>query len=338
MLDDRKARILRILVEEHIRTGQPVGSGTIGSLGNLGVSSATIRTELVALETAGYVVQPYTSSGRVPTAQAYRYYVDGLMRPRETPRASVRVAEFFASVQTELGRLLKATSGLLSEVTSYPSVVTGPSPVKEVVRAVHLLPATSDAVLMVVIMVTGRVSQSILHLAESVDDLDIQEAQRQLRKGLCGHTFTEAVDPEAPAGGLTPGARTLLAKADEAMATFSSSQQEIYLGPASYLAAWGELSKAHEILRLLEREAALLEMLAHLPTGTEVRIGNELGIRSAEDISLVTTTYGEASSGAGSRIGVLGPMRMDYGRTVSVLEEIGGGLEESLGDPQEHGG
>lgn len=334
MLDGRRARILRTMIEEHIRTGGPVSSRAILEAGNLAVSSATIRTELVALEAAGYAFQPHTSAGRIPTPHAYRYYVDSLMRPRETPVASARVAEFFASVQTELGRLLKATSALLSEITHFPSVVTGPSMANEVIRAVHLVRTTADTVLIVVVTLAGRVSQSLLHLPEPVDGSDVQEAETLIRRFQVGTSMSESLDLEAMSLANPPeGVASIVEQAAAAFENTGAADHELYLGSASYLtAAWGELSKVQGVLDVLEREAPLLEVLGHLPAGTEVRIGSELGIDTATDISLVTTTYGEESSGPGGRLGVLGPMRMDYGRTIRVLEEIGVGLDESLGE------
>ncbi len=334
MLDGRRARILRIMIEEHIRTGGPVSSRAILEAGNLGVSSATIRTEMVALQAAGYAFQPHTSAGRVPTPHAYRYYVDSLMRPRETPVASARVAEFFASVQTELGRLLKATSALLSEITHFPSVVTGPSIANEVVRAVHLVRTTADTVLIVVVTMAGRVSQTLLQLPEPVSGSEVREAEGLIRSLQVGASMSESLDPEAISlANPTEGAASILRHAAAAFENTGAPDHELYMGSASHLtAAWGELSKVQGVLDVLEREASLLEVLGHLPAGTEVRIGSELGIDSATDISLVTTTYGEESSGPGGRLGVLGPMRMDYGRTIRVLEEIGVGLDESLGE------
>ena len=334
MLDGRRARILRTMVEEHIRTGGPVSSRAILEAGNLPVSSATIRTELVALQAAGYAFQPHTSAGRVPTPQAYRYYVDSLMRPREAPVASARVAEFFASVQTELGRLLKATSALLSEITHFPSVVTGPSMANEVIRGVHLVHTTADTVLMVLVTLAGRVSQTLLQLPEPVGGSEVREAETLIRRFQVGTPLSESFDLESMSlTKPTEGAASILQQAAAAFENTTAPDHELYMGSAPHLtAAWGELSKVQGVLDVLEREASLLEVLGHLPAGTEVRIGSELGIDSATDISLVTTTYGEESSGPGGRLGVLGPMRMDYGRTIRVLEDIGVGLDESLGE------
>lgn len=336
MLDDRKARILRILVEEHVQTGEPVSSRAILMHGHLGVSAATVRSELASLEAEGYAIQPHTSAGRIPTAHAYRYYVDQLLRPSAFPNASARVAEFFASVHNELGRLLKATSSLLSEITHYPSVVTGPGLSKETIRAIHLVQIRADAVVMVMVTQGGRVSKSLLTLPHPVSALDVEDAEHALRRHQIGLNVSKGIDQDRLPGETHGGAETIIWHASEALERAGSTNRELYVGPASYLTdAWGEISKVRGVLEVLEREAALFEVLAHIPEGTEVRIGRELGIDSPSDISLVSTSYGAERGGPHGRIGVLGPMRMDYGRAISVVEEISGGLGENLGSAEE---
>lgn len=333
MLDERKARILRILVEEHIRTGEPVSSRAVLESSSLTVSAATVRNELSALEAEGLVMQPHTSAGRVPTARAYRYYVDQLLRPIHSPAASARVAEFFSSIHIELGRLLKATSTLLSEITNYPSVVTGPGLSGEVVRAVHLVQTGAYMVLMVVVTQAGRVSQSLLALPSPVGPFDVEEAEGLLRR-QAGCAMSAGFDPDALLSDeVSEGVRSILWQALESLAKAAAADRELFVGPASCLTdAWGEISKVRGVLEILEREAALLELMAHLPEGTEVRIGRELGIDSPADISLVSTSYGGEGGEPSGRIGVLGPMRMDYGKAISAVEEIRGGLDESLGE------
>ena len=333
MLDQRKAYVLRVLVEEHIRTGEPVSSRAILQHGRLKVSAATVRNDLVALEADGYAVQPHTSAGRVPTAKAYRYFVDEFLEPIKLPRTSARVASFFASVHTELGRLLRATSSLLTEITHYPSVVTGPGLASELVRAIHLVPTRPDAVVMVVVTQAGRVSQSLLELPGSVDPLEVEDAESILRRYQAGRTMSQGIDLDVLSPTELVGrVGTIVWAASEALKKAVITDRELYLGPTSSLPdTWGEISTVRRVLEVLEREAALLEVLMHLPEGTEVRIGRELGLDSSVDISLVSTSYGGDKDEPGGRIGVLGPMRMDYGRTISVVEEIKGRLDQSLG-------
>ena len=319
-----------------MRTGEPVSSRAILEHGHLGVSAATVRNELAILEAEGYAVQPHTSAGRIPTAHAYRYYVDQLIRPIPFPNASARVSEFFASVHSELGRLLKATSALLSEITHYPSVVTGPGVSKETVRAIHLVQIRTDAAVMVVVTQGGRVSKSLLTFPNAIGPADVEDAELLLRRYHIGRSLSQGIEgDQLPPGEIGSGAQSIIREASEALKRAGSTDRELYVGPATYLTdAWGEISKVRGVLDVLQREAALFEVMARLPEGTEVRIGRELGIDSTTDISLVSTSYGAEDGGPQGRIGVLGPMRMDYGRTISVVEEIGGGLAESLGSAE----
>ena len=353
MLDERKTEILRILVEEHIRTGGPVSSRAIREAGGLTVSAATVRSELAVLEAEGYAVQPHTSAGRVPTSRAYRCYVDALGHPADRPdaAAATRVAEFFGSVHSELGRLLKATTALLSEITRYPAVVTAPGLGVEIIKAAHLVQTAPSAVLLVVVTRSGRVSQAILNLAVSADPREVEEAERIIRRRLAdapvgafpAEADAAASSPETPPDRFTEtsGAEIgegenqavadMVRAASEALMSIADQDRQLFVGPASYLAdAWGDMAKVRGVLEVLEREAALLEALSRMPDGTSVRIGGELGLEAPADISLVSTSYGADEGDPAGRVGVIGPMRMDYGRTISAVEQVGENLDESL--------
>lgn len=346
-MDERKAEILRLLVSEHIRTGEPVSSRAILEAGGLSVSAATVRNELAVLEAEGYAVQPHTSAGRVPTSRAYRCYVDALGRPAHAAAdpSDTRVSEFFGSVHSELGRLLKATTALLSEITRFPALVTDPGLGAEVVKAVHLVQTAARAVLLVVVTRSGRVTQTILNLAVSADPREVEEAERIVRHRLVDSPVG-VFRPEADPGPAPDASESLLietgegenqAVADvtravsEALMRMAEEDRRLYVGPASYLTdAWGDISKVRGVLEVLEREAALLEALSLMPDGTSVRIGGELGLEAPADISLVSTSYGTEEGDGGGRVGVIGPMRMDYGRTISAVEQVGENLDESL--------
>lgn len=349
-MDERKAEILRILVSEHIRTGEPVSSRAILEAGGLSVSAATVRNELSVLEAEGYAVQPHTSAGRVPTSRAYRRYVDALGGSVRAPddASAVRVSEFFGSVHSELGRLLKATTALLSEITRYPALVTDPGLGTEVVKAVHLVQTSARAVLLVVVARSGRVTQTVLNLAVSADPREVEEAERIVRNRLVDspaevfRTEADSGPSEAPAApaesllletgeGENQAVAELVRAVCEAAARAGEEDRRLYVGPTSYMTdAWGDISKVRGVLEVLEREAALLEALSLMPDGTSVRIGGELGLEGPADISLVSTSYGGEEGDAGGRVGVIGPMRMDYGRTISAVEQVGENLDESL--------
>ncbi len=192
MLDERKAAVLIALIEEYIRRGEAVSSTTVLETSGLSVSAATIRNDLAALEREGFVTQPHTSAGRIPTAAAYRWYVDHAQPDHLRQPIQIRIRDFFATVHLELGRLLKATSDLVSEVTTYPAVVLAPNLSGETVRGVNLVRMGSRSVLVVIVTNHGRVSQEVVTVDTVVDNEAVRAAEvgsgcppRGLRRRHC---------------------------------------------------------------------------------------------------------------------------------------------------------
>ena len=332
MLDERKSEILRALIEEHIETGEPVSSRSILEASGLAVSTATVRNDLAALESDGYVVQPHTSAGRIPTATAYRFYVDHLSRPALRPMNADKISNFFSSVHVELSRLLKSTTSLLTEITHYPAVVTGPGLGGETVRGVHLVQMSSDVVLVVLVTDAGRVSQEIARLSAPADPSEVEAAESIILRRLVDAPLTTNMDAASLITDDVPDAvRSILQTVCDSAFETIDRKRDLYVGPTSHLtSAWADISKVRGVLEVLEREAALLEVLAQIPDGTAVQIGRELGLDSDTEIAMVSTSYGTAGEHSG-RVGVIGPMRMDYGRAITAVEEVGDGLGESLG-------
>jgi heat-inducible transcriptional repressor len=322
MLEDRRADVLRALVEEHIRTGEPVSSRAILELTGLEVSSATIRNDLAALEKEGYVVQPHTSAGRVPTARAYRYYVDHLTPTRLRTPAQTRVARFFSTVHLELSKLLKSTTELLSEITHYPAVVVGPGPRGEVIRAVDLVQLGARTVLLVVVTESGRVSQEVCRLPEPLTPGEVEEVERLLAASLCGRELGDELSVGESEAQLSPPAQAAVEAACQALTRAATASADIYVGGTRQMATvWEDLATVHRVLEVLEREAMILNILARAP-GTFVQIGEELPVSDQVDMAVVSTSF-EAGSHTAGRVGVIGPMRMDYATAISAVETVG---------------
>ncbi len=336
MLDERKAAVLRALVEEHIQTGGPVSSRAILDAAQLSVSTATIRNDLAKLESYGFVAQPHTSAGRVPTAEGYRYYVDQLNRRSLRPASSVKISEFFSTVHVELSRLLKSTTSLLTEITKYPALVTGPGLGGETVRGAHLVQMSADVVLVVLVTDAGRVTQEVARLARPADPSEIEAAERIILREVVDAPLVSRLDPDMVMADDVPDAvREVVRAVCQAAGDTVDDRRDLYVSPTSQLTdAWADIDKVRGVLEILEREAALLEVLARIPEGTAVQIGRELGFDPEADIALVSTSYGDEGDRSG-RVGVIGPMRMDYGRAITAVEEVGDGLGESLGTSAE---
>ncbi|OFW66124.1 MAG: heat-inducible transcription repressor HrcA [Actinobacteria bacterium RBG_16_68_21] len=327
MLDERKAAILGALVEDHIETGAPVSSRVILERSGLDCSSATIRNELVVLEREGYVSKPHTSAGRVPTDRGYRYYVDHLSPGLLRASTRGRIDQFFSSFHAEFGRVLRETSDLLSEVTAYPAVVLGPGLRGRVLRDLHLLGVEPAVVLLVLVGDGGRVHQSVIKLPVPVTPAEVAEAHEALVASLAGKPIVDRPEvPDLP--GLAPASRSLVVRALEAVTDAADAGREIYVGGTSRMVElWEDLAKLHRILALLEREATVLQLLDGSVEGTTVRLGPEIHA-GEEDLAVVSAPY---SVGSGrSRMGVLGPLRMDYRRAIRVVEEVSDALGDSL--------
>ena len=328
MLDDRKAHVLQALVEEYIRTGEPVSSQVILERSALDVSSATIRNEVSRLESYGFVAQPHTSSGRIPTHQGYRYYVDHCSPARLRSATHDRINSFFADVHSEVSRLLKETSGLVADITHLPAVVIGPQADLDRIHAVHLVRLSASAVLVVTIAETGQVAQHVVTLGFEPTDDQIDEAERVLERVYAGRDLDEAdSDQRLSSGDLPDMVRRIIDPVHHEIQRVEGATPQLFIGGTSQLAGlWADLAIVHHMLDLLERDSDLQAILGESTDGTSVRIGEEIG--DTLDLAVISTSFGSRGSG---RVGVIGPMRMDYRRTIRVVEEIGENLEESLG-------
>lgn len=324
MLEDRRSEVLRALVEEHIKTGEPVSSRAVLERSKLTVSTATIRNDLASLEKDGLVMQPHTSAGRVPTVGGYRYYVDHLGPSRLRQAAQEKVSTFFGEVHLELSKLLKATSDLLVEITDLPSVVVAPGIARENIRAIHTVQISNDQVLVVVVTEGGRVVQQRGRVRVPVTPLEVEEAQRLVGEAVIGH---ELGTPPRFAEGYqerlsNPVGETVLTITD-CLHLAASGGSEMFLGGTQRMAqVWQDLSTVQRILEIMEREAEVMGLMAVAPK-TSIQIGEDL------DMAVVSKSY--ESGGEGGSVGVIGPMRMNYKRVISAVEEVTRELEEQIG-------
>ncbi len=332
MLDERKAGILGAVVEEYIRTGEAVSSRAILDHSDLTCSSATIRNELTVLEREGFIMKPHASAGRIPTDSGYRYYIDSMSPGALQHSTHTRIEQFYASMHAELNRMLKQTSSLLSEITHYPSVVVGPGVRGQTVRDTHLLPVGPDAVLLVIITDRGRVTQSLLRFAEAVSPAEVSIAEEVLSDIIGGLQVAETLGESFDISEykLPASAAAVLEQATDALVEAARSDREVFLGGTSLMATlWEDLAKLHRILALVEREASVLDLVGGSSAQTLVRLGSEIEA-GEDDLAVVSAPYGD--SGSGGRMGVFGPMRMDYKHTIKVVEEVSDALGDSLGD------
>ena len=330
MLDDRRSQVLKALVEEYILTGEPVSSQAVIARSGLDVSSATVRNDLASLESYGFVAQPHTSAGRMPTHQGYRFYVDHLSPVNLRDRTRNQIDDFFKDVHTQVSRMLRETSTLVSEITAYPAVVVGPRTSSDIIHDVRLLPLGGTTVLVIAIADNGRVHQEYVDVGLVVDGDTLESAERLIAAAFHGRPLDAPEDDRLRHSDLPAAVKRVIAPVSDQLAARPSSEREVYVGGTSQMASlWSDLTMVRHLLSLLDEEASLIDLLGDDTGETNVRFGPDIGEEA--DIAVVTATY-ETPEGAKGRLGVIAPMRMNYQRTIRVVEEVSEALEGSFED------
>jgi heat-inducible transcriptional repressor len=331
-LDARKAAILQAVVSEYIETAQPVGSAHVAQVSGIEVSSATIRSEMAALEREGFLVQPHTSAGRIPTDKGYRFFVDHLGadgRLDEHQRTQVR--QFFAHVHGEVEELLARTSGLLSSLTDYATVVVGPTHETAPVVSVQLVPLAATVVLVLVVLQDGAVEKRTVDLAMPCGDEAVARAAAVVGGAVAGRSLADAQVPTAPTGDVEVDA--VVRAAGEAIAEMRSAEPEqVFVGGSSKVAAaFDAVETVRTVLAILEQQLVVVELVEEvLDRGLSVAIGTEHGFEPLASCALVVAPVTVDGETAGT-VGVLGPTRMHYPRALAAVELVGRELGERLG-------
>ena len=311
------------MVEEHVATGQPVGSKSLAERAGMDVSSSTVRSELAELEALGLLTHPHTSAGRVPTENGYRVYAEQLVDSiHERPEpATIDVA----AVRSELEEALRSTTETLSQATRLLALVSAPALESASVRHVDVLQLQPRAVIVVVITSTGGVTKRVLELEQPVDPGLVDWARAYLEEQVIGlrlGSVTLRRRLEDPA--LPHRERSFLIRLRTAFVdAVAADGPQLYVGGAAGLlgeARGAELEACQHLLDVLERRAAVLELLSDAldPRRTVVRVGPEVDGGQLHDVSYVGATYGIASRSLGS-VALLGPLRMDYDKAIRAV-------------------
>ena len=337
MVDERKVAVLRAIVEDYVATCEPVGSKALVERHHLGVSPATVRNDMAALEDEGYITQPHTSAGRVPTDAGYRLFVDRLGSVKTLSAAERRAIQRFLDGAVDLDDIMTRTVRLLAQVTRSVAVVKYPSLTASRVRHVELVPVTASRLMVVVITTTGRVEQRVLELAVPFDDDQLGELRDRINAASVNRLLGDVpdeVDDIVPRFGpeLRPAVAAVVSTLLESLV--EESEDRVILAGTANLALFGGdfPDTIRPVLEALEEHVVLLHLLTDTvqPADVTVRIGHELPIAGLSATSVVATSYGESGEG---RLGVVGPTRMDYPGTIgavrAVARYVGRVLEES---------
>lgn len=329
MSEERKLSVLRAIVEDYVETREPVGSKALVERHALGVSSATIRNDMAALEEEGLIAQPHTSAGRVPTDAGYRLFVDRLSQVKPLSQAEKRAISTLLTDAVDLDDVLDRTVRALSTLTRQVAVVQYPSLSRASVRHVELVPLAPGRLLVVLITDSGRVEQRTVEVAPQVTDELVGELRARLNAGLAGRPLAEvAVLLPTTAEAFRPEDRDLVASVVTALMDALSSQREdrvVLAGTAHLARSPLDFSQSiGPVLEAIEEQVVLLRLLGEMAddpaSGVSVRIGHEIHHQGLIETSLVSSGYGSGTQVA--RLGVLGPTRMDYPTTMAAVRAV----------------
>ena len=336
MLDERKQRILQAVIQDYISSAEPVGSRTLARKYDLGVSPATIRNEMADLEMLGYLEHIHTSSGRVPSSKGYRLYVDSLLPVQPmTDAEKVMIDKWYKAKVQQLDQVFQETAKIISKLTRNVSLVLAPQISKAAFRCMQFLPLDDHRVIAVLMTDAGFVENRIMEMPAGSSFEDFQRMAKVINGCLAGHTLgaiqngsLKKIEAEIGDNGLYESAMTLIDKALN-----SQRKERLYLGGTTEMMEQPEfhnVDKVKELLIMLEKDQLMKDILkAHLGDGLTVTIGQENEYSGIKDCSIITATYHLDGELLGS-MAVLGPTRMEYGRTMSLLNYMSSNLTEVI--------
>lgn len=337
MMDHRKSRVLQAIIEDYVSTAEPVGSRTIARKYNLGVSPATIRNEMFDLEELGYLEQPHTSAGRIPSDRGYRYYVDCLMQSQEVggpERDTIR--RTFERKVREIDILVRETARLLSDTTHLTAVLSGPQIERATFKELRLVPMGGDKAVLIYITDSGFIENQVLDLPMEVTMLELQRVSDVLNEQLRGQRVEslsrvalQGLQRElSKYGALLEQALLFLDQGSE-----PADRQRLYLGGTTRMLdqpEFRDVDKLRSLLQLLEHEDVVADILdvGRETEGVQIQIGEEIRVRELTDCSVISTTYRLGDQVIG-KMGVIGPKRMEYGKVVGIMNSISRHLGDS---------
>ncbi len=329
MSDDRRLDVLRAIVHDYVRTREPVGSRTLVERHSLGVSPATIRNDMAALEEGGFIAQPHTSAGRIPTDKGYRMFVDQLaaLKPLSPPER--RAIQTLLEDAVDLDDVLVRTVRLLAQLTHQVAVVQYPSLRRSAVRHIEVVPMTPTRLLVVIITDNGRVEQRVVESVDVIDLAVVSELRVRVNAASVGRRMPRlGVDLRDLAEHFAPDDRPLVEAVTEAVReTMVEDVEERVVMAGTANLARADVDFPHTIgpvLEALEEQVVMLRLLSEMERDepVSVRIGHENSHEALAEASLVTSGYGGSASDAVARLGVLGPTRMDYPSTMAAVRAV----------------
>lgn len=336
-LNERKTKILHAIIKNYLETGEPVGSRTISKYTDLNLSSATIRNEMADLEELGYIVQPHTSAGRIPSDKGYRLYVDQMLAEKEEKldHAAQEVKEMHQMLlekEDKMESILKQMAKMLAINTNYATLVTAPQVKGNKIKFLQLSRVDVGQLLATIVVEGNVIKNDMIHVEKSLDDETLLKLNILLNTNLNGLPIEDInlamITKLKQQAGIYDG---IIAEVMDAVAAVirENDDIEIYTSGANNIFKYPELSdnqRASELINTLEEKQMLTELVQDSMadennTGIQVYIGNETPVQTMKDCSVVTATY-ELEEGVKGTIGIIGPRRMDYDKVISTLTTL----------------
>lgn len=328
MLTERQQRILHAIIDDYIRSAEPVGSRTISKRGDIGFSPATIRNEMSDLEELGYLEQPHTSAGRIPSHKGYRYYVDQLLKLGMIGEHELQFTKaFFADRIQQTEQIMQQTASILSGLTNYTAIALGPETFNNKLKHIQLISLNEDTAVAIIVTNTGHVENRTVHIPK---DIPMYEMERfvnllnqklkdvplvQLRSKLYNEISSELAKHISRYEDFVLMLENVLE---------GSREDKVYLSGMTNMLnqpEFKDVDKIKTIFDLFDESETLARMFADAPIGIRVRIGAENELEAIHNCSLITATYSIEGHSLGT-IGILGPTRMEYGKVLYLLDHL----------------
>jgi len=328
MLSERQRMILSAIVDDYIRSAEPVGSRSISKRGDVTFSPATIRNEMADLEELGLLEQPHTSAGRIPSIKGYRYYVDHLVTLDGASDQDIRkIRTFFAEKMNHWEDVIGHAATILSQLTNYTSIVLGPEMFSTTLKHFQLIPINETSAVAIIVANTGHVEHRTVTIPDGIAMDDLGKIVNLLNEKLAGVPFfrVKAVLHSEIAKELSryvDHCEAIISLLEQTIA--EEQEPKVYLSGASNMLTQPEfkdVDKAKNILGMLEETQLLMQLFGSKPVGIQVKIGTENTVEAINQCSLITATYSIDGQSLGT-IGILGPTRMEYGKVISLLDYL----------------
>lgn len=335
-LDERKRKILQAVIRNYLETGEPVGSRTISKYTDLNLSSATIRNEMADLEEMGYILQPHTSAGRIPSDKGYRFYVDSMMEEKE--KEVVGMKEMLLERQDKMEVLLQQVVKVLAQNTNYATMISAPKTHGNKVKFIQLSHVDENQILAVIVVEGNVIRNHILNVEEKLSEETLLKLNILLNTHLNGLSLSEINLGMITAMKQQAGIHSnIVSGVIDAVAGAIQEEEDlqIYTSGTSNIFKYPELAdqqSASNLIGTFEEKKQLSSLLqgeeaGGTGTGIQVYIGNETSVSSMKDCSVVTATY-ELEEGMRGTIGIVGPKRMDYDKVIGTLKMLQSQLDE----------